>query len=121
MWYKEVKEYARQLRLNPTKAEKELWQYIRKRQLGGRLFLRQHPIFYEHWKTESFCFIPDFFCYKERLAIELDGGIHMEQIEKDRRRDAILGGLDIRVLRIQNSELNDIEAVLAKIENQFTQ
>ena len=120
MRYKEVKEYARHLRLNPTEAEKCLWQYIRKRQLEGRLFLRQHPVFYEHWKTESFCFIPDFFCYKEKLAIELDGSIHELTKEKDEKRDAILTQLGIRVLRIANSELDDIESVLTKIKTQFT-
>lgn len=120
MRYKEIKEYARQLRLNPTSAEKKLWQFIRRRQLEGRLFLRQHPVFYEHWQTESFCFIPDFYCYKEKLAIELDGGIHKFTKQKDKRKDEILEGIGIKVLRIQNSELEDIESVLNKIKQQFS-
>jgi len=107
--------------LNPTVSEKKLWGYIRKRQLDGRLFLRQHPIFYEHWETESFCFIPDFYCYKEKLAIELDGEVHQFTVKKDQRKDSILSQLGIRVLRIQNTELNDIELVLQKIKNHFSE
>jgi very-short-patch-repair endonuclease len=120
MKYKDVKEYARKLRLNPTPAEKELWKHIRKKQLEGRLFLRQHPVFYEHFRYESFCFIPDFFCYKEKLAIELDGPIHNLTKEKDERKDAILAHHGIRVLRIQNDELTDIEKVLNKIKQEFS-
>ncbi len=33
MQYKQYKEYARQMRLNPTSAERKLWQSLRKKQL----------------------------------------------------------------------------------------
>jgi very-short-patch-repair endonuclease len=107
------------MRLNPTDAEKKLWQHIRKRQLKNRKFLRQHPIFYEHWKYDSFCFIPDFYCFQEKLAIELDGPIHETKKEEDIRRDKILSNMGIRVLRIKNIELNDIDSVLNKISTMF--
>jgi len=119
MRYKNVKAFARKMRLNPTNAEKKLWQYLRNRQLGNKKFLRQHPVFYEHQKTESFCFIPDFFCYEEKLAIELDGPIHDYRKEKDKKRDRILESMGIRVLRIKNTELNDIERVLKKIKSMY--
>ena len=119
MKYKDYREYAHQMRLNPTDAENKLWQYLRKKQLEGRKFIRQHPIFYEHWKYDSFCFIPDFYCYKEKLAVELDGPIHDSQKEKDQRRDQILSNQGIRILRIKNEELNEIESVLNKIKSKF--
>ena len=119
MKYMEYREYAHQMRLNPTAAEKKLWQYLRKKQIDGRKFIRQHPIFYEHWKYDSFCFIPDFYCFKEKLAIELDGQIHETQKDKDQRKDNILAEQGIRVLRIKNTELNDIESVLRKIKSMF--
>ena len=97
-----------------------MWKHIRKKQLDGRIFLRQHPLFYEHYRYESFCFIPDFYCYKEKLAIELDGPIHEQSKENDSRKDSILANLGIRVLRIKNSELKDIEEVLNKITTQFS-
>jgi very-short-patch-repair endonuclease len=109
------------MRLNPTDAERKLWQYLRKRQLKNRKFLRQHPIFYEHWKNDSFCFIPDFYCYQEKLAVELDGPIHEMQIEEDTRRDKILSNMGIRILRIKNSELNNIDKVLEKISAMFNE
>ncbi|MCH8060937.1 MAG: DUF559 domain-containing protein [Chloroflexi bacterium] len=35
---------ARELRGNPTDAEKFLWKHLRLKQLGGYRFRRQHPI-----------------------------------------------------------------------------
>ena len=119
MKYRNVKLFARKLRNNPTPSERILWEYLKGRQLGDRKFLRQHAIFYQHIKDESFCFIPDFFCYQESLAIELDGRIHDFQIEKDQKRDAILAQMGIKVLRIKNEELESIERVLMIIESCF--
>ena len=119
MKYNEAKENAHQLRLNPTAAEKTLWQYLRKRQLGGRKFLRQHPIFIKVFIGESFYFIPDFYCYEAKLAIELDGSIHRFKTDSDARRDTILTNTGIKVLRIKNQDLNDIEPVLERIKANF--
>lgn len=44
---KSITELARELRNNPTKAERKLWQHLRRRQLNGHKFLRQKPIIYE--------------------------------------------------------------------------
>ena len=82
MKYGEIKEYARQMRRNPTPSESLVWTYLRKRQLQGRKFLRQHPLLYEFSKKEYFFFIPDFYCYQDRLIIEIDGPIHDYQLKK---------------------------------------
>ena len=120
MKYTEAKQLARQMRLNPTDAERALWQHIRSRQLEDKKFLRQHPIFIRVLNGESFYFIPDFFCYEKKLAIELDGSIHKYMAEKDAKRDEILSNNGITVLRINNSELDDIKSVLQKIQEHLT-
>ena len=119
MNYSEAKAYAHQMRQNPTDAEKTLWQYLRKRQLGDRKFLRQHPIFIKVFIGESFYYIPDFYCYEAKLAIELDGSIHRFKTDIDARRDTILTNTGINVLRIENQDLNDIESVLERIKANF--
>ncbi|HKK11016.1 MAG TPA: DUF559 domain-containing protein [Bacteroidales bacterium] len=116
MRYNEIKEKARKLRKNPTASEKYLWKFIRNKQLEGKKFLRQHPIIYEINKKELFFFIPDFYCSEVKLSVELDGDIHKFTVEHDKNRDDILKSNGIRVLRIKNEELKDIDAVLKKIK-----
>lgn len=86
MKYFEIKELARKFRKAPTLAEKKLWSILRLRKLAGKKFLRQHPFMYEDKGKKSF-FIFDFYCAQERLAIELDGGVHDIQAKRDRERD----------------------------------
>ena len=69
--------------------------------------------------NDCFFFIPDFYCDKEKLIIEMDGGIHDDSIEKDIHRDQILQNLGFCVLHIRNEELPDIELVLSKIQRNF--
>ena len=51
------------------------------------------------------------------MAVELYGPKHENKMDEDERRDKILNQLGIRVLRIKNEELNDIESVLKKINS----
>lgn len=119
MKYIDIKKIARRLRNNPTPSEKLLWSYLKNKQLKGRKFLRQHPIIYENIGNELFCFIPDFYCKKENLVVEVDGGIHYYQKQRDQKRDLILKAIGLKVLRIDNNELLCIESVLEKICNEF--
>jgi len=119
MTYPEIKEITRKLRNNPTLSEKILWKYLRRKQLDGRKFLRQYAIIYESVGKEHFFYVPDFYCIKEKLAIELDGKIHEFIKQKDTRRDSILRESGIKVLRIKNEELQNIDKVLAKIKCNF--
>ncbi|MFH1297079.1 MAG: DUF559 domain-containing protein [Bacteroidota bacterium] len=61
-------------------------------------------------------FIPDFYCSKARLAIELDGVIHDDKKDHDQWREEILSKMNIKVLRFRNEELNDLERVVEEIE-----
>lgn len=61
--------HARALRRTMTDAERRLWALLRRKQLSGFRFRRQHPVA---------PFILDFFCLGEKLAVELDGGQHFD-------------------------------------------
>jgi very-short-patch-repair endonuclease len=65
---------------------------------------RQHPVG---------PFIADFCIVERRLIIEIDGGIHAEQTQRDAERTAFLEATGFRVVRLPNERVeNDIEAVL---------
>nr|WP_273568281.1 DUF559 domain-containing protein [Maribacter sp. Hal144] len=101
-------ERAKEMRKNPTPAEKKLWQALRKRSLNSK-FRRQHPI------SE---YIVDFVCLEKELIIEVDGEIHEHQLDKDSERQLILEQKKgYKVIRFSNEEvLHDIEKVISKIE-----
>ena len=119
MTISEIKAFATELRRNPTPSEKILWEYLRKKQLDGRKFLRQHPIILYAIKDHIAFYIPDFYCAKEKLVVELDGKIHLKMKERDNERDRILQDYGFKVLRIKNEELEDIDKVLGKIRSCF--
>ena len=94
---------ARQLRSNPTEAEKRLWSKLRLKQVGGHRFRRQVPVG---------PYIVDFICLSRRLIIEVDGGQHGENVAQDRARTAWLERQNFHVLRFWNNEvLGNIEGV----------
>ncbi len=103
--------FRRQLRKQATAAEKRLWLRLRRRQLEGRKFRRQHPIG---------PFIVDFYCAGERMAIELDGSIHDDPLRwaYDEEREAYIQARGIRVLRFRNEDvMGQIEVVLEAIRS----
>ena len=90
-----------------TDAERALWRQVRARGLDGYKFRRQAQIG---------PFIVDFLCMEKRLIVELDGGQHDEQAEKDRRRTAWLEREGYRVLRFWNPDaLRNMEGVLESV------
>jgi len=110
---------ARELRKNPTHAEKIFWSKIRKRQFRGLRFNFQHPIFYIDNNRKRF-FIVDFYCHQLRLTIEIDGEIHLQQKEYDICRMDILNNRKIQVIRFKNEEIiNDINKLLIQLNKQI--
>jgi very-short-patch-repair endonuclease len=100
-------ELAKGLRAEQTGAEDLLWRRLRKSQLDDRHFRRQQIIA---------GFVVDFLCNAAHLVVEIDGGIHAEQIEADAERERILVALGFRVIRFRNEEIEtNIESVLARI------
>ena len=94
---------AKELRNNPTEAERILWRHLRLRQLGGYKFRRQQP--FGHY-------IVDFVCLEKCSVVEIDGGQHNTQQSYGEQRDAWLEQQGFRVLRFWNNEvLQNIEGV----------
>ncbi len=50
-------------------------------------------------------YVADFYCHQAKLVIELDGGIHQKQKDKDNLRTEIIGIKGIKVLRFNNEEI----------------
>ena len=87
---------ARELRKKQTKPEERLWWLLRNRLMLGYKFRRQF-VFQG--------FILDFYCLKARLAIELDGKVHLKQKDYDQLRQALIENHGIKMLRFKNEEL----------------
>ncbi|HRZ97880.1 MAG TPA: homocysteine S-methyltransferase family protein, partial [Paludibacter sp.] len=105
-------EKAKEMRREQTKAEKELWERLRNRQIGYKI-RRQHII---HG------YIADFFCVEKNAIIEVDGEIHQttEQKEHDKFRTEVLNIHGYSVLRYTNDEvLEDPFIVANKIKIQL--
>ncbi|MCY3829449.1 MAG: endonuclease domain-containing protein [Rhodospirillaceae bacterium] len=105
-----AKKLAKRLRKQPTDAEKRLWYFLHKKQLDGLRFKRQEPIGK---------FVANFVCTSLRLVIEVDGGQHGVEVEKDAARTAWLESQGYIVIRFWNNEvMNNIEGVLATIREE---
>jgi very-short-patch-repair endonuclease len=100
---------VRDLRRNPTPAEASLWQALRRNQIDGVHFRRQHPID---------AYIVDFCAPRLKLIVEVDGSQHKDQQEYDQMRTADLERKGYKVLRFWNHQvLNDLEGVLQEIKS----
>ena len=105
--YRAAREAARELRNNPTEAEKRVWEILKNRQIKNCKFLRQHPLFF-HNNYKLYFYIPDFYCHELRLVIEIDGKIHSRQLKYDAERDLLFQDHQIIVLRICNEDMTSI-------------
>ncbi len=104
---------ARELREKMTLAESMLWEELRMKKLDGFKFRRQHPLGIH---------ILDFYCHGKRLGIELDGGYHDDQNQKelDKERTEILNKQNIKIIRFKNEKIiNQIDSVLREIKTEL--
>ena len=100
---------ARLLRNNMTEAENIVWDKLKNRNVFKARFRRQHPIG---------SFIVDFYCHEYKLAIEIDGEIHLknEVIEYDDGRSHDIEKYDIKILRFTNNEVfTDLKKITEEI------
>ncbi len=110
---------ARELRKNQTDTEKKFWRIVRNRKFDGKKFLRQYPLIYKNFNGNLSFYIGDFYCAEYKLVIELDGKVHDFQKDYDEQRDLIIQEMGIKVLRINNEELEDINKIREKIRKHF--
>ena len=102
----ELQARARAMRNNPTEPEKRLWRMLSNGQVNGFKFRRQQVL------GQS---IVDFVCPSAKLIVEIDGWTHDDAV-KDARRDASLGMLGYRVIRVSNEDvMTNIDGVRAFI------
>ena len=104
---------AQKLRCNATPQENKLWYE----------FLRTYPIRFQRQKAID-RFIVDFYCFKAKLIIEIDGSQHYERANKeyDDVRTAKLEQYGIKVLRFSNYEIDTyFNEVCESIDNEIKQ
>lgn len=102
-----LRDRAKGMRKQPSRAERALWQVLRDRQTVGAKFRRQHPIN---------SYIADFACVDAKLIVEIDGPSHDSQVDYDAERDAKLGELAWHVLQVRDADvLENAEFVVARI------
>ena len=89
---------AKELRKNMTRHERHLWYD----------FLKNYVVAFQRQKTIR-SFIADFYCFKARLIIELDGSQHYSEqgLAYDNERDAILKSCDLEILRFSNRDIDE--------------
>ena len=89
--------HAKQLRKEMTPWERKMWY----------LFLKDYPIRFQRQKCID-NYIVDFYCFRAKLVIELDGGGHYdpESEEYDQRRTEVLEKYGLKVLRFCNTDMD---------------
>ena len=107
-----ARRHAPELRTAMTDAERRLWAGLRGEQLGVK-FRRQHPLG---------PYVLDFACLDPKIAIEIDGSQHLEQVEYDAQRSAWLAAHGYVVLRFwANDALSNTAGVLSRIQETLAQ
>ena len=93
--YPYIKDCREELKRNPTEAEKIIWEYLRAKKTGYKI-RRQHVI-------DNY--IADFVCLSQKVVIEIDGEIHLQQKEQDEQRTYALNDVGYKVIRFTNEEV----------------
>lgn len=107
-----LKNRRRKLRQDSTLAETILWNEIRNKKLGAR-FIRQYSVA---------GYVIDFYCPRQKIGIELEGGIHNKRDVKiyDDYRKRYIQQFGIKLLFFTNDEItNDLNNVLKSISLSF--
>ncbi len=109
----DTRDFARDQRRQPTRAEAAFWQAVRGRRFNGLKFKRQIAIG---------PFIADFCCFEYRLIVELDVESHdsPDAKAKDAARTAFLKREGYCVLRFPNERvLGSLDFVLREIVDEI--
>jgi very-short-patch-repair endonuclease len=105
---KDMVQRARRLRREMTDAERLLWSRLRAGQLGVKFRSQM-------WLGGA---IADFVSVQARLVVEVDGGQHDRDSQRDERRARAMAALGYRTIRFWNHDvLENIDGVLSVIED----
>ncbi|WP_431206476.1 endonuclease domain-containing protein [Bradyrhizobium betae] len=110
---KHLRQFAKNMRREPTDAEAAIWRLLRDRRLSAYKFRRQVPIGN---------YILDFVCFDKRLVIEIDGSQHAES-QRDAIRDTAISAEGFSIARYWNNDVlqhpsSVLEDILAKLAGQ---
>ena len=96
MEQKDLRQRSQDLRKQMTKEERHLWYD----------FLKTYPVQFKRQYSIG-PYFADFYCYKAKLIVELDGSQHCEPkaMEYDRKRTAYLQKQGFLVLRFSNVDV----------------
>ena len=96
MEQKDLRKRSQNLRKQMTKEERHLWYD----------YLKTYPVQFKRQYSVGPYFV-DFYCYKARLVVELDGSQHCtpQAMEYDRIRTAYLQKQGFHVLRFSNLDV----------------
>ncbi|MHC4976394.1 MAG: endonuclease domain-containing protein [Planctomycetota bacterium] len=98
---------AKELRKSMTYPERVIWNRVRRGQIGGYKFRRQHPIG---------PYVADFYCHKAKLVIEIDGLQHNDDWSRDRQRDGYMRSKGLKVVRLTVSDVyKDVDGTIEQI------
>ncbi|MEI6579763.1 MAG: DUF559 domain-containing protein [Eubacteriales bacterium] len=88
---------AKELRKNMTPQERHLWYD----------FLSKYPVRFQRQKSID-NYIADFYCFKAKLIIELDGSQHYsdEGLAKNNERTRVLETFGLEVIRFSNLDID---------------
>ena len=103
-----LRQRSQSLRKNMTKEERHLWYD----------FLKTYPVQFKRQYTIG-VYIADFYCFRAKLIVELDGSQHCEAetLAYDQRRTAYMRQQGYHVLRISNRDvMTQFSAVCAAID-----
>jgi very-short-patch-repair endonuclease len=103
--YLKIRALARMMRKNQTPAEDFFWEKVRDRRLFSLKWNRQFII---QCRIDPFItkyYISDFHCHQYKLIIELDGNIHLKQLEEDLIRTEHMNEYGFAVLRFSNNQV----------------
>ena len=91
------KPLAKILRKNMTPWERKLWY----------CFLKEYPVRFQRQKCID-NYIVDFYCFRAKIIVELDGGGHYNLIsqQKDNQRTKVLEQYGLKVIRFCNLDID---------------
>ena len=106
-----TRDHAKALRQSVTLPERMLWSRLKRSQLAGTSFRKQHPLG---------PYIADFYCHQARLVVEVDGSTHKHERKiHDAVRDAWMRSRGIEILRVPAVDvLVEIDRVLSRIHTE---
>ena len=99
---------SRELRHSMSIPERTLWKLLRRKNITGLRFRRQHPLG---------PYIADFYCHEAAMVVEIDGQSHSGvRKEHDDRRDRWMAERGLTIVRFTASEMTrDPDSVASTI------